>query len=222
MTKKINKKTLKRDKFLNFMITKLDSFKKDKASIKKKLYLAGIICLIIFVGFSYLKGQKREAETLYAEALRIYHESNNEEGYKKAKEIFKKAVKFKQTKAGKLSLLYAGNCCSKLKEYQEALNYYKIFTSSFKEYPLTALGLISLANTAEELNNFKEAINSYKKLINLYSQSNFIPYAMIRLAKCYQEIKNTSQAEKTLKEVIKKYHKTNWEFDASFALNTLK
>lgn len=221
MVDKITRKDLKEDKFLNSVLTGIDYLKGNKALAKKILYAIGVICLILFIAYSYIKGQKKEAETLYREALRIYQESSNEEGYKKAKDNFKKALKFKHTKFGKLASLYAGNCCYELKEYQEALKHYKFFVNNFKEYPLIALGFISLANTAENLNNLQEAINSYKELIKNYPQSSLTPYAKIRLAKCYEEVKNIPEAKKVLKEVIEKYPDTKWKFEASFYLNNL-
>ncbi|MDI6785597.1 MAG: tetratricopeptide repeat protein [bacterium] len=222
MTKKITKKDLKEDKLLNIVLTGIDYLKNNKISAKKILYAIGAICLILFVAYSYVKGQKQEAETLYREALRIYQESSNEEGYKEAKDTFKKALKFKRTRAGKLAFLYAGNCCYKLKEYQEALKHYKSFVQNFDEYPLIALGFVSLANTAEDLDNFQEAINSYKELIRNYPQSSLVPYAKIRLAKCYEEIKNIKEAKKVLKKVIEEYPDTKWKFIASFYLNIMK
>lgn len=221
MVDKITKKDLKEDKFLNSVLTGINYLKGNKVLVKKILYTIGVICLILFIAYSYVKGQKREAETLFREALRIYQESGNEEGYKRAKDNFKKALRFKHTRFGKLSFLYAGNCCYKLKEYQEALKHYKSFVRNFKEYPLIVLGFISLANAAEDLNNFQEAINSYKELIKNYPQSSLTPYAKIRLAKCYEEVKNINGAKKVLREVIKKYPATKWEFEASFYLNTL-
>jgi tetratricopeptide (TPR) repeat protein len=215
------KDSLGEDLFLNFISQSVEYLKNNKKLIRRLFYIIGGICVVIFVIYSYLNGQRREAETLYKEALRIYGESKNEEGYKKAKENFIKASKFTWTKASKLSLLYAGNCCYHLKEYKDALKYYKMFVERFQEYPLTFLGYISLANTAEEIDNIDEAIKSYKEVINLYPKKRLTAYAKIRLAKCYQEKKEINKAKALLREVLEKFKDTQWEEKASFYLNIL-
>lgn len=109
---------------------------------------------------------------------------------------------YSSTPAGKLANYYAGVCNLRLGRYQEAIRYFKSYSSDDETISTFAEGLIGDAES--ELGNDKAAISAYKKAAN---KKNLVasPIFLLKLGKLYLRNGQKEEAVAAFTEIKDNY-----------------
>jgi tetratricopeptide (TPR) repeat protein len=219
-TKKIIKKKLKKpDEFISFT---------EKAFIfithhSKPIATGGTIVLILLLSFFLYQRWERENEEnayqMFSSALETYqttsvpYQEESLQNYRNVLEKFNEVVtKFPSTLSGRLSMLYKGNLCLRLGEFEEAIKAYETFLQKAgKEKLYRSFAMEGLGYAYEGKKEYEKAINAYQK--NIGSGENFeLGNAYLGMGRCYEKLgknKETLENYKNFLKVSRKSSMTN-------------
>ena len=107
------------------------------------------------------------------------------------------------TKAANVSNYYAGVSYLKLKDYNNAINYLKSFSSNDELIQARSYSLIGDAYT--ELEDYDNAVSFFKKAVNYKPNQFFTPNYLLKLALVYEEIGNLNEAYSCYTKIIDLY-----------------
>ena len=107
------------------------------------------------------------------------------------------------TKAANVSNYYAGVSYLKLKDYNNAINYLKSFSSNDELIQARSYSLIGDAYT--ELEDYDNAVSFFKKAVNYKPNQFFTPNYLLKLALVYEEIGNLNEAYNCYTKIIDLY-----------------
>jgi len=216
-TKKIIKKKLKKpDEFISFT---------EKAFIfisrhSKSIAIGGAVVLILLLSlYFYQKWEKDNDETadqMLSLVLQTYQTTNGpyQEGSlqndKNVLEKFNEVVtKFPNTLSGKLSMLYKGNLCLRLGEFEEAIKAYEIFLQrAGKEKLYRSFAMEGLGYSYEGKKDYEKAINAYQKIIGL--GENFqLGSAYLGMGRCYEKLGKNKESLESYRNFLKGSRKSS-------------
>jgi tetratricopeptide (TPR) repeat protein len=216
-TKKIIKKKLKKpDEFISFT---------EKAFMfithhSKSIAIGGVIVLILLLSiFFYQRWEKANegnANQMFSLALESYQITNvpSQEGslqnHKNVLEKFNDVVtKFPNTLSGKLSMLYKGNLCLRLGEFEEAIKAYEAFLQKAgKERLYRSFAIEGLGYSYEGKKDYEKAIHAYQKIIEL--GENFqLGNAYLGMGRCYEKLGKEKETLENYKNFLKGSRKSS-------------
>lgn len=191
---------------------KLSNIKSTIRQRQKTLLIYIIAILVIIISTSsfliYSHNLQKKSEVFEHEAYKIFHNitntkfENQQEQYKKALELFKKAY---NTKKSPISLFYIAACYYELGNYDDSLKTLEEFVKRYSDKKsLTPLAYQKISMIYIKKNNTEEAI---KTLENLYKSENAIykDFALMEYGKVLERIGKHQEANQKYKELIEKF-----------------
>ena len=183
-----------------------EAFEKNKNTFSI-LFISIILILALFgVGNYYISSQNKLAQEDMFQAV-YYFESDslvkalNGDGNNYG--FLGIIDEYNFTKAANVSNYYAGVSYLKLKDYNNAINYLKSFSSNDELIQARSYSLIGDAYT--ELEDYNNAISFFKKAVNYKSNQFFTPNYLLKLALVYEEIGNLNEAYNCYTKIVDLY-----------------
>lgn len=211
---KIKKQKNQKDESLfesnDALVEKLSSYEELFEKNKKKfsVIFSFIILIVAFFGIGsyYISSQNKLAQEDMFQAV-YYFESDslvkalNGDGNNYG--FLEIIDEYSYTKAANMSNYYAGVSYLKLKNYDNAINYLKSFSSNDELIQARSYSLIGDAYT--ELEDYQNAITFFKKAVN-YNPNEFLtPNYLLKLALVYEELENFNEAYKCYSKIVDLY-----------------
>lgn len=226
MPKVIKKRVQKRDlPTEEDLKEKLSNIKETIRRRQKRLLIFTVAILVVFIStlsfFLYSHNLQKKSEAFEYEAYKIFHNitnakfENQQEQYKKALELFKKAY---NTKKSPTSLFYIAACYYELGSYDDSLKTLKDFLKRYSDKKsLTPLAYQKMSMIYIKKNNSEEAI---KTLDNLYKSENAIykDFALMEYGKVLERMGKHQEANQKYKELIEKFPNSPFSEEAKIKL----
>jgi len=212
MPKPIKKKLVKKPA-AEIEVKSVISHLKESAKKRKRFFIGGAAAVIISAGlisgfFIYNAALKNRAEKLGYEAYKIYYglyqnqPVAEEERYKKALEIFKKAY---DTKKSPVSLYYIANCYYETGKYDDALNTLKELNQRFPDDErFVPLSYHKMAMVNLKKGNSEDALKSLDVLYK-YKTGTYKDLALMESGKILEATGRTEEAKKKYEELTKNF-----------------
>jgi predicted negative regulator of RcsB-dependent stress response len=182
-----------------------------------------IIAIVSFLAYSYTK--ETSAKKLEYEAYKIYYSrgpmqpANNEEQYKKALNVFKKAY---DTRKSPFSLYYIAACSYELGQYDEALKTLKDFSQRYsgeeKYLPLVYRKMITIYI---KKGNADEAKKTLDALYNLKGDI-YKDFALMEYGRILEKEGKADEARKKYEELITRFPNSPFKDEAQIKLSGKK
>ena len=181
-------------------------FEKNKNTFS--IIFISIILIVTFFGIGnyYISSQNRLAQEDMFQAV-YYFESDslvkalNGDGNNYG--FLEIIDEYNYTKAANMSNYYAGVSYLKLKDYDNAINYLKSFSSNDELIQARSYSLIGDAYT--ELEDYQNAITFFKKAVNYNPNEFFTPNYLLKLALVYEELGNLNEAYNCYSKIVDSY-----------------
>jgi predicted negative regulator of RcsB-dependent stress response len=224
--KRVQKKTVATEAEVTDKLAGLkDILKERQKSVLK--YGVGVLFIIIaiisFLLYNYTSQKK--ARTFEYEAYKIYYNEyqgpslNNEEQYKKALDIFKKAYDIRKSP---LSLFYIAACYYELGKYDDALKTLKDFTQRYsKEDRFIPLVFQKMAMVYIKKGDINEAMKTLDTLYNLNSNI-YKDFALMENGRLLEKEGKLDEAKKKYKELTTKFPNSPFIDEAKAKLSEKK
>ena len=211
---KIKKQKSKKDDTLfesnDALAGKLSSYEElfEKNKNIFSIIFISIILIVTFFGIGnyYISSQNRLAQEDMFQAV-YYFESDslvkalNGDGNNYG--FLEIIDEYNYTKAANMSNYYAGVSYLKLKDYDNAINYLKSFSSNDELIQARSYSLIGDAYT--ELEDYQNAITFFKKAVNYNPNEFFTPNYLLKLALVYEELGNLNEAYNCYSKIVDSY-----------------
>ena len=211
---KIKKQKSKKDDTLfesnDALAGKLSSYEElfEKNKNTFSIIFISIILIVTFFGIGnyYISSQNRLAQEDMFQAV-YYFESDslvkalNGDGNNYG--FLEIIDEYNYTKAANVSNYYAGVSYLKLKDYDNAINYLKSFSSNDELIQARSYSLIGDAYT--ELEDYQNAITFFKKAVNYNPNEFFTPNYLLKLALVYEELGNLNEAYNCYSKIVDSY-----------------
>lgn len=207
--KRVQKKTIATEAEVKDKLAGLKDTLKERQKLVLK-YGVGVLFIIIaiisFLLYNYTSHKK--ARTFEYEAYKIYYNEyqepslNDEEHYKKALDIFKKAYDIRKSP---LSLFYIAACYYELGKYDDALKTLKDFTQRYsKEDRFVPLAFQKMAMVYIKKGDINEAMKTLDNLYNLNSNI-YKDFALMENGRLLEKEGKLDEAKKKYKELTTKF-----------------
>ncbi len=207
--KRVQKKTIATEAEVKDKLAGLKDTLKERQKLVLK-YGVGVLFIIIaiisFLLYNYTSHKK--ARTFEYEAYKIYYNEyqgpslNDEEHYKKALDIFKKAYDIRKSP---LSLFYIAACYYELGKYDDALKTLKDFTQRYsKEDRFIPLVFQKMAMVYIKKGDINEAMKTLDNLYNLNSNI-YKDFALMENGRLLEKEGKLDEAKKKYKELTTKF-----------------
>ena len=217
--KRITKQVLKEDKLVTYTF-KLNAYIRKNS--KKISYITLISIFLIFVVSGMYLSKKRLEGSAISEVgiAQLIYESGN---ITVAKSAFEDVLnKYNGTKGAGIATYYIGDCYYKLKEFDEAKNYFQKYLDDYEDNDiLTSSAISGIAACLEEKREYKLAAEYYRRAAEKFPDSFTAPRNLIDMGRCYELADMKSEAEKAYKEIIEKYPSSIYVREASILLDLL-
>lgn len=217
--KRITRKELKRDKFLE-TTTKSLTFAR-RHSILITVTIIGIIVLIS--GTLYYRHSHAEkvekASKLLSSAISWYMQNNLERARTLLENI---TTQYRGTEPAKKALYYLGNVYYMAGEYDKAKKAFEDFLKHSDDKILAPGALLGIADIYSQKQEYFQAAQKYLEVEKKFSQSYLVPKALLEAAHCYEAIGNSVQAESLYTKIINEYPQTPFAKDATEDLALIK
>ncbi len=116
-----------------------------------------------------------------------------------------------RSKSALKSAYFIGNNLYRIRNYKEALQYFKKgYTGNSKSY-LAILCFLGEASSYEQLEEYKKAEQIYKKIIETYSDDFIIPHIKFNLGQIYEKQDKLEKAEEEYSQIVSKYQWSSWK-----------
>jgi len=119
---------------------------------------------------------------------------------------------FNLSEAANLANFYAGSSYLKLDDYNNAIRYFKDFSSS--DYLIQARSYSLIGDAYVELGEYDDAIDYFKKAINYEPNQFFTPNYLLKLALVYEEVNDINLALDCYMDIVDNY-KESAEYQTS-------
>jgi len=216
--KRVSRQPVLKEEEIRWSFTQILEFMRQK----RKILLFGAIAVIgivalLLIGIYYESSLKKKAHTLETEAYNYYYGIDLKEGmseeerWKKALELYKKAV---ETRTSPTALLYLGNCYYNLSDYAKAIEEYERFIKRFGgEKELLPVVYQKLSSAYLKKGEKEKAFSTLNKLSEL-DNGIFKDTALILEARYYEVIGETDKAREKYNELINKFPASVWVNEA--------
>jgi len=209
--KKITKKRLKKpDEFISFTQQALTFV----THHIKKMAIGGTLLILIFLTIFVFQMWEREKEEKSMEKFRFasesyqavsspYRESSPQE-YKSLLDKFEEIYSsFPRTSSGRFSLLYKGEICLRLGEYEAAMRAYQAFLEKAgKEKLYRLFALEGLGYAYEGKKDFEKALHAYQEILRMDEISQWTN-VYFNIARCYEKMGKKKEALENYRAFLK-------------------
>lgn len=209
MAKRLTRKKLKqKDEFITTAEKLLNVVRN-----KKSYFIISVIVilfLLIFssIGFYYYKDYSRRGSIAYTQALQLYeiasrtHDKKDISDALKAFENFKTSFKF--LNLSKIALLYIGGCQYMLGDYDNAIQSYKTFISTWvgKSDYISAIAYNGLIETYIAKDDCNTALRTIDDMINK-KDNPYLSLNYVQAVDCYIKMGQAEKAEAFIDTTIK-------------------
>lgn len=188
-------------------LTKSEQFieKNQKGIVIVALATIAVVAIVWLVNTMYIAPNKVAAQKEIFNAQYYFEQDSFKialEGDGLNYGFLKVIDEYGSTPAGQLASYYAGVCYLNLGEYENAIKYFKSFSSDDETLNSFALGLIGDAES--QRGNIDEAISSYKKAINKNDKVT-APIFLMKLGALYENNSKVEEAKKCYNEIKENY-----------------
>lgn len=202
MAKKLTKKQLKEDKFVESIFSLRSSIIQNQ----KPLAIGGIcivlVILIIFLSFKIKASKNQEALTLFGKGMMELQSGK----YSNAIQNFQKVYEnYSGSKSAPKALFFTGNIYYKLGNYKLAIQTYKTYLNKYNSTEfLNASILNGIGCSYMQTKNYDKAIAAFKKALDKYNDTFIASEVQYHLATCYIKQGENNKAKQELKNLINK------------------
>jgi tetratricopeptide (TPR) repeat protein len=192
-----------------------------KARQKQALIIISAIAAtaLIFIFFYFFTiSQNKKAHELEMEADSIYYPAKTDkslpatEKWKRALELYKKAVDVKATPTALFSL---GNCYYNLGDYENAIKQYGIFTEKFSgDYVILPLVYQKLASAYLKTGKNEKALETFANLSKI-KNGIFRDTALLMEAGHYEILGDTAKAQEKYRALVSEFPNSPWSAEAT-------
>ncbi len=202
----------------NAALHALDAVKARQKYVTIIVSAIAVLAMVFAIFKFYSSSQTNKAHELEIEADNIYYPARADkslpeaEKWKKALELYRKAVDIKATPTALFSL---GNCYYNLGDYENAIKQYNLFADKFdNDYVILPLVYQKLASAY-----FKTAKNdkALETLANLAKINNgaFKDTALLIEARHYEASGNAATAQEKYRTIISEFPNSPWSIEAA-------
>jgi tetratricopeptide (TPR) repeat protein len=215
--KKITKKSAFKEEEVKDFFTHAIDFIKERR--KQAASIASVVLIIVIIAFSiflYTRSQIKESNIIQAEAFQYYHgqdlpsEMKDEERYKKALGLFKKAEKVSPNSTNQLMIAH---CYSQLGDRDNSVKAYNEFIKDNPNSYLLPVAYQKLASDYAKEENIDSALKFLEKL-GSYKGGIFKDTALFKEAEIYESQGNKEEAQKRYEEIVNNYPDSLWTTQA--------
>ena len=217
MKKKVSGKELvePKDEFSSFIVRILEYINTHRTIFM----VAGAAVLVTFAGFLALRtySQIREADAAleFGKAYSYYQvkvRQSSEKGstsialvYANALKQFEEVVKnYRNTEAGKMAMLYAGQCAFWGQQHDQAISYYKQYMGFLKDDdPMRQPALSGLGYAYQAKGDCNKALEYFQMIAdsNGYEKAG----AYYNMAQCYEKLNDHEKAQQMMEKIKKEF-----------------
>jgi tetratricopeptide (TPR) repeat protein len=179
--------------------------------------IVAIVLIFVFFNF-YTYSQNKKAHELEMEANSIYFPAKTDksmpetEKWKRAMELYKKAVDVKATPTALFSL---GNCYYNLGDYENAIKQYNLFIEKFSgDYVILPLVYQKLASAYLKTGKNEKALETFASLSKI-KNGTFKDTALLMEARHYEILGNTAKAQEKYRALVSEFPNSPWSAEAT-------
>lgn len=196
------------DPFLVFVGRALEFGKQYQRQIVAAV--CGIVVLAVVASGAVYFNNKTEdkAALLFGTAVTAYTALGKDapaDALETSRKSFKAIVdKYRSTGAGKAALMYYGDVCFALKQYDEAIDAYTKALDAFGDSGFKNLILSGLAYSYEGKGDFEKAAAHFEKIANDTSAA-MIDQALFNLGRLYEKTGKVDKGKETFARLVKEF-----------------
>jgi len=209
MSKHLNRKELREDKFVNTVLASLDWLKNNARNYLP--YGVALVIVIVFVGILGIRRQS--AETTVSEAVyRVIslYARNTPENNEQALSLCVQMIKQNSQRKGiELFWFYQGNLLYKLERFEDAKGVFQGFLEKTPDHEYAALVRQSLGYCYEELKQYPDAEKIFLEL-NENGEAFLTPQILLDLARIQSLQGRNEDARSVYDRIILEFEETEY------------
>jgi tetratricopeptide (TPR) repeat protein len=171
------------------------------------VFLAAAIIVAIFLWRQHQAASEEMAYTLLGKGIVLYHQEDKRE---QAFSTFSQLIKdYPGTMGGEVALLYRGRCYMLQKEYDRAVEDFKLFLKRSSTPPLRAIALNALGNSSWAKGDYQQAIDYFQQILAL-KEEWLKPYVLLNMGMCWEKLGEKQKAVAAYQESLKEELPSPW------------
>ena len=204
--KKITKKDLKHDKFVDTEI-KILKYTKHHKNIAIGIAV-GIIVILIAIPLlqGYWRNLGEEADSKLMQAELIYLKGDFQNAYMEFETI---RSNYTKTPAGKKAIYFVAHLTQLQGRPDDAIKYFNEFLSTSKDPILAPAALLGIGVCWAQLGEIDKAVKSYEEAIRRFSNSYFAQEAYLKMAELKEAIGDVNSSIEIYKKIYDTYSGTD-------------
>jgi tetratricopeptide (TPR) repeat protein len=180
-----------------------------------------LVTAIIVSLFLWRQHEATNEEVAYAllgKGITLYHQEQKRD---EALSTFSQLIKdYPRTKGGEVALLYRGRCYMLQKDYDRAIDDFKLFLKRSSTPLLRVIALNALGNSYWAKGEYREAIAYFQQV--LASEDEWLkPYALLQIGMCWEKLGEKKKAADAYQESSKLLPSSPWGILAKTRLKKL-
>ncbi|MBI5409288.1 MAG: tetratricopeptide repeat protein [Nitrospirae bacterium] len=197
----------------------LKAVKKRQRQVIIIVSVIAAVAVLIAAFMFYSSSQSKKAYALETEAYNIYYGADKtmpeQERWKKALELYQKAVHIKATPT---ALFYLGNCHYNLADYENAVKQYSLFVDKFGNASgISPIVYQKLASAYFKTGKNDKALETLGKLAKVNS-GIFKDTALLMEARHYESAGDAAKAQEKYKALVTEFPNSPWGAEANAKL----
>lgn len=209
--KKITKKDLKQDKFLDAEV-KLFKYAKYHKNIAIGIIVGIIVILIVIPLFrDYRRNVSEEADSRLMQAEFAYLNGDFQNVYMEFEIIHSN---YKKTEAGKKAAYFMAHLMQLQGRPGEAIKHFEEFLSMHEDPILTPAALLGIGACRTQLGEIEKAIESYEETVRRFPDSRFAQKAYLKIAELKEAIGDIDSSIEIYKKIYDTYPETDLAIQA--------
>jgi tetratricopeptide (TPR) repeat protein len=171
------------------------------------VFLAAAIIVAIFLWRQHQAASEEMAYTLLGKGIALYHQQDKRE---EASSTFSQLIKdYPGTKGGEVALLYRGRCYMLQKDYDRAVEDFKLFLKRSSTPSLRAIALNALGNSYWAKDDYRQAIDYFQQVLAL-KEEWLKPYVLLNLGMCWEKLGDKQKAVAAYQQSLKEELPSPW------------
>jgi len=204
--KKITKKDLKQDKFLDAEV-KLFKYAKYHKNIAIGIIVGIIVILIVIPLFrDYRRNVSEEADSRLIQAEFAYLNGDFQNAYMEFETI---RSNYKKTPAGKKAIYFIAHLTQLQERPNDAIKYFNEFLLTSKNPILVPSALLGIGVCWAQLGEIDKAVKSYEEIIKRFPDSYFAQEAYLKMAELKEAIGDVNSSIDIYKKMYDTYSGTD-------------
>lgn len=171
------------------------------------VFLVAAIFVALFLWRQHEAASEEVAYALLDKGIILYHQEQKRE---EALSIFSQLIKdYPRTKGGEVALLYRGRCYMLQKDYDRAVEDFKLFLKRSSTPLLRAIALNALGNSYWAKGDYREAVEYFQEV--LASGDEWLkPYVLLQMGMCWEKLGEKKKAADAYQESSKLLPSSPW------------